>query len=217
MAAMGRRPRTAAVQQMEKACALPVAVAGALMPDAHVGYGLPIGGVLATENAVIPYAVGVDIACRMKLTVLDLSGHAHCGQAGTAYARIIERETRFGMGANSSSAASTRCWTRIGRVAGHRTNKRPGLVATRHQRQRKSFRRVRRCSRSTTDRLDRRCAPGEYVALLTPQRHPRHGRAGLPIITASSRSASFPDLPKELKRLAWLSLDDRQARNIGRR
>ena len=60
-----------AVMQMEKACLLPVAVAGALMPDAHVGYGLPIGGVLATENAVIPYAVGVDIACRMKMTVLD--------------------------------------------------------------------------------------------------------------------------------------------------
>ena len=59
-------------QEMKNACALPVAVRGALMPDAHVGYGLPIGGVLATENAVIPYAVGVDIACRMKLTVLDL-------------------------------------------------------------------------------------------------------------------------------------------------
>ena len=44
-----------AVQQMANACALPVAVAGALMPDAHVGYGLPIGGVLATENAVIPF------------------------------------------------------------------------------------------------------------------------------------------------------------------
>ena len=37
----------------------------------HVGYGLPIGGVLATRDAVI-HAVGVDIACRMKLTVLDL-------------------------------------------------------------------------------------------------------------------------------------------------
>jgi RNA-splicing ligase RtcB len=31
--------------------------------DAHSGYGLPIGGVLATENAVIPYGVGVDIGC----------------------------------------------------------------------------------------------------------------------------------------------------------
>ncbi|HET6410037.1 MAG TPA: RtcB family protein, partial [Chthoniobacteraceae bacterium] len=60
-----------AVRQMANSCALPVAVAGALMPDAHPGYGLPIGGVLATENAVIPYAVGVDIACRMKLTVYD--------------------------------------------------------------------------------------------------------------------------------------------------
>src|SRR4029077_14446510 len=62
-----------AVMQMERACLLPVAVAGALMPDAHVGYGLPIGGVLATENTVIPYAVRVDIACRMKMTVLDIT------------------------------------------------------------------------------------------------------------------------------------------------
>ena len=61
-----------AVQQLKNACKLPVAVSGALMPDAHVGYGLPIGGVLATHDAVIPYAVGVDIACRMKMTVLDL-------------------------------------------------------------------------------------------------------------------------------------------------
>src|SRR5678815_5680586 len=62
-----------AVMQMERACLLPISVQGALMPDAHVGYGLPIGGVLAVEGAVIPYAVGVDIACRMKMTVLDLS------------------------------------------------------------------------------------------------------------------------------------------------
>src|SRR5437667_10975062 len=61
-----------AVMQMEKACLLPVSVAGALMPDAHVGYGLPIDGVLSTWNAGIPYAVGVDIACRMKMTVLDV-------------------------------------------------------------------------------------------------------------------------------------------------
>lgn len=58
--------------QMETAMKLPVTVAGALMPDAHHGYGLPIGGVLATENAVIPYAVGVDIGCRMALSVFDL-------------------------------------------------------------------------------------------------------------------------------------------------
>ena len=83
---------------MERASRLPVAVAGALMPDAHVGYGLPIGGVLAADRAVIPYAVGVDIACRMKLTVLDpplenLDRHAE------RFIRAIEQETRFGVGA----------------------------------------------------------------------------------------------------------------------
>ncbi len=37
----------------------------AIMPDAHVGYGMPIGGVAATEEVVIPNAVGVDIGCGM--------------------------------------------------------------------------------------------------------------------------------------------------------
>ncbi len=63
-----------AINQMEIAMKLPVTVAGALMPDAHQGYGLPIGGVLATNNAVIPYGVGVDIGCRMCLSVFDLPG-----------------------------------------------------------------------------------------------------------------------------------------------
>jgi len=58
--------------QMEIAMKLPVTVAGALMPDAHQGYGLPIGGVLATDNVVIPYGVGVDIGCRMCLTTYPL-------------------------------------------------------------------------------------------------------------------------------------------------
>jgi len=88
-----------AVMQMERACLLPVTVAGALMPDAHVGYGLPIGGVLATENTVIPYAVGVDIACRMKLTVLDLPAR-DLERHQDRLTRAIEAETRFGIGAN---------------------------------------------------------------------------------------------------------------------
>ncbi len=62
-----------AVSQMENAMRLPIALRGALMPDAHEGYGLPIGGVLATlDNTVIPYAVGVDIACRMCLSVFPI-------------------------------------------------------------------------------------------------------------------------------------------------
>ena len=59
-------------EQMKAACELPVAVQGALMPDNHLGYGLPIGGVLGTYNSVIPYGVGVDIACRMMCTITDL-------------------------------------------------------------------------------------------------------------------------------------------------
>src|SRR6266568_5180442 len=86
-----------AINQMGRACQLPVAVAGALMPDAHVGYGLPIGGVLATDNAVIPYAVGVDIACRMKLTVYDRKANTIAGERDRL-ANLIESETRFGMG-----------------------------------------------------------------------------------------------------------------------
>ena len=61
-----------AKSQMEMAMRLPVAVTGALMPDGCAGYGLPIGGVLATtDDVVIPFAVGKDIGCRMSLTILD--------------------------------------------------------------------------------------------------------------------------------------------------
>jgi len=88
----------ASVQQMANACSLPVSVRGALMPDAHVGYGLPIGGVLATKDAVIPYAVGVDIACRVKMSVLDLPVAALKTDIDRLK-KAIESETRFGIGA----------------------------------------------------------------------------------------------------------------------
>jgi tRNA-splicing ligase RtcB len=88
----------AAIAQMEAAVGLPVSVAGALMPDAHVGYGLPIGGVLATDNAVIPYAVGVDIACRMMMTVFDVPPDVLQSQKDL-YVSAIEKNTRFGVGA----------------------------------------------------------------------------------------------------------------------
>lgn len=62
-----------AIKQMDIAMRLPITQDGALMADAHLGYGLPIGGVLATENAIIPYGVGMDIGCRMCLSVYDIS------------------------------------------------------------------------------------------------------------------------------------------------
>lgn len=88
-----------AIRQMQNACSLPIAVRGALMPDAHTGYGLPIGGVLAVKGAVIPYAVGVDIACRMRLSVLDMPAGALATQR-EAMKSALEAETRFGMGAS---------------------------------------------------------------------------------------------------------------------
>jgi tRNA-splicing ligase RtcB len=65
------------------------------MPDAHPGYGLPIGGVLATHEAVIPYAVGVDIACRMRLSVYSVSPYT-LGQRATEFRRSLMERTRFG-------------------------------------------------------------------------------------------------------------------------
>ena len=83
--------------QMRQACALPMAVGAALMPDAHVGYGLPIGGVLALEEAVVPYAVGVDIGCRMKLSVLDIPA-AQLAENFHRFKNALEKGTRFGIG-----------------------------------------------------------------------------------------------------------------------
>src|SRR5215207_10530903 len=81
--------------QMEGAMRLPVSVGGALMPDAHLGYGLPVGGVLATQGAVIPWAVGVDIACRMRLSVFAVSPEVLDGQRDDL-ADVLLRNTNFG-------------------------------------------------------------------------------------------------------------------------
>ncbi|HVW62088.1 MAG TPA: RtcB family protein [Puia sp.] len=86
-----------ATHQMYQAAKLPIAVAGALMPDAHAGYGLPIGGVLATENAVIPYGVGVDIGCRMCLSVFDIDPKELL-QREHYFTRELNEATLFGGG-----------------------------------------------------------------------------------------------------------------------
>jgi tRNA-splicing ligase RtcB (3'-phosphate/5'-hydroxy nucleic acid ligase) len=85
----------AAIEQMQMAMKLPISVKGALMPDAHVGYGLPIGGVLATYNAVIPYGVGMDIGCRMCLSVYPFSPKKIDGERNRIK-NILMSETRFG-------------------------------------------------------------------------------------------------------------------------
>lgn len=92
-----------ALAQMRTAVQLPIAVAGALMPDAHQGYGLPIGGVLATTaNTIIPFAVGVDIACRMCLSIFDLPAEAIDTETGKLKNILIDN-TYFGMGCTTKS------------------------------------------------------------------------------------------------------------------
>jgi tRNA-splicing ligase RtcB len=82
-------------KQMDTAMQLPVTLDGALMPDAHQGYGLPIGGVLAVDNAVIPYGVGMDIGCRMALSVFDLPPR-YLAQRTQELKKILHANTRFG-------------------------------------------------------------------------------------------------------------------------
>jgi tRNA-splicing ligase RtcB len=191
------------IKQMEQACRLPISVRGALMPDAHLGYGLPIGGVLATDGAVIPYAVGVDIACRVKMSVLDVPV-SFLEERQALLRRAIEKETRFGIGASFQTrrqhsvmdedwqvtsitrSEKSKAWSQLGTSGsgnhfvefGELTVDRPGLGLE----------------------------PGRYLALLS---HSGSRGIGNKVASYYSRLASekHPELPRELRHLAWLALD----------
>jgi len=61
------------LEQAEHLSQLPFAFRHiALMPDTHQGYGMPIGGVLATQDVIVPHAVGVDIGCGMAFCQTDI-------------------------------------------------------------------------------------------------------------------------------------------------
>jgi tRNA-splicing ligase RtcB len=85
------------LRQLDNAAHLAVSEAAALMPDGHPGYGLPIGGVLGTENSVIPYGVGVDIACRMRLSIFDESSNILTAQSDR-FRKALLFNTCFGIG-----------------------------------------------------------------------------------------------------------------------
>lgn len=191
------------VQQMHNACDLPIAVRGALMPDAHLGYGLPIGGVLGTRGAVIPYAVGVDIACRVKLSVLDmpverLQSHREMLE------KVLVDETRFGIGAHfktkrqhqvmdldwrvteTTHRLKDKAWSQLGTSGGGNHFVEYGVF--------------------TVDHEDLGIAPGTYLALLS---HSGSRGTGAAVCQEYSKRAQrrHPELPKDLKHLAWLDLD----------
>lgn len=92
----------ASFEQINSAAQLPVTLRVALMPDAHIGYGLPIGGVAALEGAIAPYMVGVDIGCRLHATVVDRNP-IHLQQATRTYTGLIEKNTFFGRSAPPKS------------------------------------------------------------------------------------------------------------------
>ena len=192
-----------AIQQMENACQLPVSVAAALMPDAHVGYGLPIGGVLATDNAVIPYAVGVDIACRVKLTVLDLPVNS-LRRYETDLIRAIEAETRFGVGAEfkhqRTHPVMDADWS-AGPVTQRFRDKAAAQLGTSG-----SGNHFVEFGEFIIENKQLGLESGTYLALMS---HSGSRGTGAQVCDYYSRlaRAKHKDLPKELSYLAWLDLD----------
>lgn len=94
------------IKQLETALSLPVAIGGAGMPDMHVGYSVPIGGVVVLDQAISPAFVGYDISCMMMLTILDAP--PELGPSALAkedvrqrYLKWVVKSTSFGLGARS--------------------------------------------------------------------------------------------------------------------
>ncbi len=194
--------------QMSRAMAIPVAEMGALMADAHLGYGLPIGGVLALDNAVMPFGVGVDIACRMMLSVtpIQVQDDDPIVAREDSFIKAIDKHTRFGLG--SAFARSGRrqhdvmdqdwsiikgivdkdvAWNQLGSSGGGNH-----FVDIGEMEFTEEFQGV---------------PAGKYVAILT---HSGSRGLGSKIATHFTKLAEskHPLLPPEYKKLAWLSLDD---------
>jgi tRNA-splicing ligase RtcB len=198
----------AARAQMDNAMRLPISIAGALMPDAHVGYGLPIGGVLATDVAVIPYAVGVDIACRMRLTVFPVSPIV-IGQKTGQFKKALLEQTRFGAGVE---------WKPNEQVE-HEILDDPAWVATDLLRSLKNKAYGQLGTSGTGNHFVEWGAftlraedavfglkPGEYLALLS---HSGSRGVGFQIANHYSRLAQefHPELDSSVRHLSWFDLE----------
>lgn len=207
-----------AIEQMRRAAQLPISVAGALMPDAHVGYGLPIGGVLAAKNALIPYGVGVDIACRVSMTIFNVPPLV-LEQKREKIREALEENTVFGAGGHWDSppehavledqafevlpivkklkdtareqlgtSGSGNHFVEFGVVHVHETIEGTGE------------------SGGEGSRTYGKIPPGTYVALLS-----HSGSRGLGFNIANHYTevamALHPELPKAYRHLAWLDMD----------
>lgn len=197
----------ASLDQMDRAVSLPVAVAGALMPDAQVGYGLPIGGVLATRGVVIPYAVGVDIACRMRLTIFPDKPQVLRARADRLKKVLLE-ETLFGTGGEWKSNARAahpvldeKTWmeTKLLRTLLDKASRQLGTSGSGNH-----FVEWGEFDLAQDDAATGLKA-GAYLALLS---HSGSRGVGYQIADYYSRLAMElrADLDKELRHLAWLDL-----------
>lgn len=196
-----------ALSQIETAALLPISVAAALMPDAHLGYGLPIGGVLATENAVIPYGVGVDIGCRMALSVFDLKAE-YLSRYKHKLMQWLQEETRFGMGGEHKQPLDDELFE-------HPTFREVKLAATLKEKA------VRQIGTSGSGNHfvefgivqlsadnDWDLPAGDYVGLLS-----HSGSRGLGASIANhytQLAMKLTPLPREARHLAWLDLDTQE-------
>ncbi|MBS7564653.1 RtcB family protein [Mucilaginibacter sp. Bleaf8] len=194
-----------ALAQMRNAIQLPISVAGALMPDAHQGYGLPIGGVLATSaDAIIPYAVGVDIACRMCLSIFDMPARAVDTQQEQLKSLLL-KNTHFGMGSETKHHFDTslfdhREWkaTKLLRDLRDKAYRQLGTSGTGNH-----F--VEWGELSVDEGVLEGVPAGRYLALLS-----HSGSRGFGAGVANHYSGiamKKTQLPHEVRHLAWLDLD----------
>jgi len=196
----------AAHVQMRQACSLPMVVGGAMMPDAHVGYGLPIGGVLALDNAVVPYAVGVDIACRMKLSVLDIEPE-EMDRRYERFRAALENGTRFGVGSEHQTpqdhAVMDADWTVTRITREHKDKARRQLGTSGSGNHFVEFGTLTVTEQDGQFGLE----AGQYTALLS---HSGSRGTGAAVCDTYSRMAQarLPQKYRELGRLAWLDLND---------
>jgi tRNA-splicing ligase RtcB len=200
-----------AIEQMKVASRLPVSVAGALMPDAHQGYGLPIGGVLATDNAIIPYAVGVDIGCRMCLSIFGLPAK-DLDKRESFFKRELIANTLFGAGRDFGDHAAADPlrddevlerpeFREIPFLAGLQSKAARQLGSSGSGNHFVEFGLVNIQDPANPLRL----APGEYIGLLS---HSGSRGLGANIANHYTRIAMEQTvLPSEAKHLAWMGLN----------
>jgi tRNA-splicing ligase RtcB len=195
-----------AMTQMNNAVRLPVSIAGALMPDAHSGYGLPIGGVLATVGAVIPYGVGVDIGCRMCLSVFDINPD-ELSSREAYFTRELNEATLFGSGGQFQKPADHEVLYRaefndIGLLKGLQEKARKQLGSSGSGNHFVEFGIVEISEKDDVLGVE----PGKYLGLLS---HSGSRGLGATIADHFTRIAKEKrKLPGEAGNLAWLQMDE---------